>query len=93
MPERFDAINALVRERYETGAYGNAHLRMPQSLLDEFCDSLPRRTPAWEPWVPKPLGDLMGIPVVVDPTLPDGVWRLVDTGTDEVLHEGVIGDG
>lgn len=80
-------INAIVKHRYQTGAYGNAHLKMPRPLWDDVCATAP--TPKPEPaWWPGGLDALFGIPIVVDDTLPPGMWRLVDNTTREILQEG-----
>ena len=37
---------------------------------------------------PATLGDIFGVPVVVDSDLPERTWRFVNPTTGEVLHEG-----
>jgi hypothetical protein len=83
-------INEIVKRRYETGAYGNAHFKMPRSLWDDLRASMPPAEPEpdWRRAIGNPLGDFLSIPIVVDDTLPSGTWRLVDSSTGEVLHEG-----
>lgn len=83
-------MTEIVRHRFETGEYGNAHFKMPRSLWDEMCAAAPPMAPepAWRRALSSPLGDLLAIPVVVDDTLPPGTWRLVDSSTREILYEG-----
>jgi hypothetical protein len=42
------------------------------------------------PWWRDPIGELLGCPVIVDPTLPPGRWRLLG-GDGKVIHEGTVG--
>ena len=83
-PRHCSSLTDLVRERYETGRYGECHLltRSHDRLRDVF-GSGPRR---WG----YPVVDLLSIPVVLDGSIAEGRWRLVKTdGT--VVGEGVIG--
>jgi hypothetical protein len=82
-----DAITEIVKERYQTGAYGNAHFVMSRSVLEAAKAAGPPPAPRM-PWEPRPLGDLLTIPVKVDDSMPNGAWRLVDNSTDEVLRSG-----
>jgi hypothetical protein len=80
-------LDTLVKERY---AHGHAHLKMPQALWDAMRARAPKREakPAWMQSPEELLSRLMSIPIVVDDTLADGEWRLVDTDSDEVLRAG-----
>jgi hypothetical protein len=86
-----DEITAIVKRRYETGEYGDAHFRAPCALFDLWREQVPTPPPGTyaPPRLPGySLGDLMGIPVVVDDELPAGVaWRLVDS-SGVVIREG-----
>jgi hypothetical protein len=84
--KRFERINAIVKRRWETGAYGNAHFRLPDDLYRELRESSPPPKPSYLHG--GPLGNLLSIPVVLDEELPPGVWRLVDNSTKEILFEG-----
>lgn len=86
----FSEINAIVKRRYETGEYGNAHFKVPVELLDEMRRHVKTSKPGSYPMPHLPgysIGDLMGIPVLVDEDLPEGMWRLVDNSTGAVVHE------
>lgn len=83
-----DEIKAIVKHRYETGAYGNAHFRMPSALWAEMRESAPPR-PA--PLFGGPaLDQLLAIPILVDEDLPARAWQLVDNTSKDVLFEGVF---
>jgi len=73
----------IVRNRYETGAYGNAHLVMARATM--LSQPRGEQQPSW---LRNPLGDLLSIPVVVDDAMAVGAWRLVDNGSGETIHEG-----
>lgn len=88
MADRFEQLNAIVKERYETGAYGNARFEMNADVLAAMRESAPP-PPARLPFMPNSLGELLAIPIVLA-DLPAGTWRLVENGTDEVLQEGSI---
>lgn len=88
-------LSAIARERYETGAYGDCHLRVASDVLDLMRELTPRE-PDWRGGA---VGSLMAIPIVVDDALPAGVWRLVRcsydgsppyTRRDEVVQEGTV---
>lgn len=80
-------IKEIVKRRYESGAYGNAHFRMRR----EDFDVLPRE-PIRREFRPDPVGDLLSIPVVTDERLPAGQWRLIDNTTEDVLFMGSVTD-
>lgn len=86
-----DGITEIVKERYQTGAYGNTHFAMSASTLA----ALKAVEPRWRQ-MPSPLPSfglppvdaLLSIPIRADDELPDGEWRLIDNTTDEVLRSG-----
>lgn len=84
--DRFAEITAIVKERYETGAYGTAHFKMPRLLFDAVRAAGPPPAPR-VPWAPN-LDSLLAIPIVIDESLGPDEWRLVDTLTKEVLASG-----
>lgn len=79
-------LTDLCKERAETGKYGSARFVMNQLTIDQMIAKYakPVTVPSWE-WS---VNDIVGIPMVVDDSLPDGTWRLVDSVTHEVLYEG-----
>ncbi len=84
-------LTEIVKQHYETGCYGAAHLRMQLPSFDEI-----KR--AYRPPAPSPfdgLQQLMSIPIVVDEDVPAGEWRLVDNSTGETLATGAtqVGGG
>lgn len=82
-------LDNLVKHRYETGAYGNAHLALSTSAWTAMrARDLPKPKPKL-PWEPD-LMQLLGIPMVVDDDLPDDEWRLVDNTTKQALRSGVL---
>lgn len=85
---RFDEINAIVKCRYETGAYGRAHFKMTSPFWEAVRGVIPKPTPARMPWGPPPLDALLAIPIVIDDDLTGDEWRLVDTHTEEILFRG-----
>jgi hypothetical protein len=85
--DRFAKITEIVKERYETGAYGRAHFRMAPDFWEAARSVLPKPARSRQPWEPN-LDALLAIPVVLDESLGPDEWRLVDTVTDEVLARG-----
>lgn len=85
-------ITAIVKRRYETGEYGNAHFKVTPSILAEMLKHAPAPDPGsyLRGFLGGSLGNLMSIPVVVDEEMPDGAWRLVENGTGEDLHAGFV---
>lgn len=82
LPEN-PTMTDLVRHRHDTGAFGGAHFRLDERQMAKLR-TLAKPEP---PPFPAPMGDIMGIPLVIDAELPANVWRLVDRdGT--VLYEG-----
>lgn len=80
-------LDALVKERYETGAHGGCHIAVPDELwLAIQARDLPRPAPkpAWAP----DLGQLLGLPIVLDADLGEGEWRLVESTTRRVVKSG-----
>ncbi len=80
-----DSLTRLVREHYESGRHGDAHL----ILSAETCTALPRSAPP-SPFAlpPSPFALLLGIPIVVDDRLQPGEWRLVGNAEGEVRECG-----
>lgn len=97
----FSEINAIVKRRYETGEYGSAHFRVGRWVLDEMRQHVPTPAPGTYPHSRLPgysIGDLMGIPVLVDETMELGWWQLVDRrvvadGDEFCMEESVITEG
>jgi len=83
MARDWSALDGLVKHHYVTGEYGNAHLLVSKLLYGDMQAHRPPPLPDWAD--PRPLGYLMGIRIVVDGSLPDGEWRLVDDATSDVL--------
>ena len=75
----------IVRHRFETGQFGQARFAITPAMREQLLAAKPDPKPYAIP--PQPLGDLLGIPLFVDESLPDGVWQLRDN-TGEVLYEG-----
>jgi hypothetical protein len=91
----YEEISAIVKRRYETGEYGNAHFKVTAPTLDEVR----RQVPTPKPGTYSPprllgysLGDLMGIPYFVDDGLPPDEWRLIENGTGKILFRGTVGE-
>jgi hypothetical protein len=81
-------ITEIVRERYESGTYGNAHFKVARSVVDEMRQHVPTPKPGTYgvPLFPGySIGDLTGIPVLVDDALPTDQWQLIDNSTGVVL--------
>jgi hypothetical protein len=74
-----ERIKFLVRERYETGAYGDCHFRMAPDALQATKDAAarPSEEPSYSGAYDGAIGTLLGIPVLSDPDLAPGSWRLV----------------
>lgn len=68
-------MTALVKERHQTGAYGDCHFVAARDVVWELRGAaVPLDTP---PPLTGELGHLLGIPVVVDEGADRGSWRLV----------------
>lgn len=97
--DRLAEITAIVRERYETGAYGDCHLRVADDVLDAVrALTTHEAEPKWR--MPDGMGQMLGIPLVRDDTLPAGGWQLVQwtysyhppfARTETVLKAGLLG--
>lgn len=64
-------------------------------MVEQIRKDVPGPKPMWvrAPFAKSPsevMAQLMGIPTVVDRTLPDGGWQLVDNGTRDVIKGGVL---
>jgi hypothetical protein len=84
-------INEIVKRRYLTGDYGNAHLKVALNVWTEMRATVPSSGPSdGQPHLANPgrLGDILGIPVLVDHQLPPAMWRLVDNSSGNTLAEG-----
>jgi hypothetical protein len=90
-------ITAIVRERHQTGAYGDCHFRVAPDVL-ELMRQVPA-APKRHPWAAGALGSLLDIPVVNGEGLPAGAWQLVQweydrvppfARTETVLKEGTV---
>lgn len=92
----------IVRERHETGAYGNCHLQVHPTVLERMkaATAPPERTP--EPaWASGGWADawkrLLAIPIVIDDTLPGGAWKLIAVDFDleppHTRRETVVKEG
>jgi hypothetical protein len=92
--EALAEITAIVRERYETGAYGDCHFRVGAEVL-----RLMREVPAspQREVLSGGLGSLLAIPIVPDDSLPDDGWQLVQWTYDReppfTRHDAVIKEG
>lgn len=84
----FDEITAIVKRRYETGAYGGAHFVMTSPFWGAVRGVIPKPEPARMPWDTSRLDALLAIPIVLDDDLTGDEWRLVDTHTKQVLFRG-----
>lgn len=85
-PRRFERLNAIVKRRYETGAWANTHFEMNSDLLAELRTSSPPSSTR-PPFMGVDLGGLMAIPIRLA-DLPAGEWRLVDDRFGTTLIEG-----
>lgn len=74
-------LTAIVRTRYETGAYGDNVFRMATTTLDSLRARFPRAAkPTFGPGAGALLGGLLDIPVLIDEDVPDGTWQLAVRG-------------
>jgi hypothetical protein len=81
-------LDALIKQHHETGEYGFCHLAMPQTQWGAFrARDLPRPEPrpAWAP----DLGQIMGLPIVLDNDVPHNEWQLRTNESREVVKSGV----
>lgn len=79
-------LRELVKRRYETGDYGHAHLALRADQLSRYAHTDPR--PLWDP--DRTMDALMGVPIVVDDTVPPNRWELRDNATGNVVTAGVV---
>jgi hypothetical protein len=86
MPEP-TTLTDIVRRRYETGEYGNAHFAMSSATVTAIREPTPKTEFKPPAYLGGRFGDLLSIPVRVDETLPEGAWRLVDNSTGDVIVE------
>jgi hypothetical protein len=90
----FEQITNIGRRR-QLGEYAGTHFTMTPFAFDCLRAQSPPPLPPTAGWEgarrlaqPGAVGDLIGIPLVLDPELPADEWRLVDTETGAVLHSG-----
>ena len=85
LPEN-PTMTDIVRHRFETGQFGSAHFTITPAMRERLLKPEPDPKPYA---IPGTIGltELLGIPLVIDESLPDGVWQLRDN-TGEVLYEG-----
>lgn len=84
-------LQTIVRQRYETGAYGNAHLRMHRTDWDHARATWPPTGPQPPIWSPEhAMKQLLSIPILLDDSMPVGHWQLVDNTTRDVVTEGTF---
>lgn len=93
MTDPLAALTAIVRERHQSGAYGNCHLQAHPTVVERLkaATTPPERHPA-PACAPDGWADawrrLLAIPIVPDDSLPEGAWRLVAVDHDlEPPHE------
>jgi hypothetical protein len=81
-------IHAIVKSRWETGAYGDVHFVMPEATWTSM--PRPEPDPSAMPTfgLPDPMRALLSIPIVRDDSMPAGSWKLVTNSTKDVRHEG-----
>lgn len=90
MSDKLAELTEIVKLRYETGAYGNTHLRIaPDVMVEMRKHAAPQPMPDTLP--NGVLGDLMAIPIRIDEGMPADEWRLVDNSTGEDIRMGVVG--
>lgn len=80
-----ERLTAILRERYETGAYADARLVISKVTVD----SMPRPEPKPFELADWGISRLLDIPVFLDNSLPLGAWRLIDRNGDEIAAEGL----
>lgn len=87
LPEQ-PTMTDIVRRRFETGEFGRAHFTVTPAMREHLLTLAPDPKPFA---IPGTIGltELLGIPLVVDESLPDGTWQLRDNSTGEVLFVGV----
>lgn len=89
-------INEIVKRRYFTGDYGNAHLKVALNVWIEMRATVPSSGSGdgqAHLAILGRLGDILGIPVLVDHQLPPAMWRLVDNSSGNTLAEGRTNGG
>lgn len=79
MTDPFPELTAIVRERHQTGAYGNCHLQVAPDLIEQFRKLSEPPKPAWRR---DSLAGLLAIPIVPIAVLAEGGWRLVAVDYD-----------
>lgn len=92
-----EEIKAIVKARYETGAYGGTAFVMSRATLEQLRSTYPAPQPSPAPFgagLFGALGDLLAIPIRHDDTMAEGEWRLVTIVPDPVTGAcGVVSSG
>lgn len=78
-------MGAILRRRRE---YGRVHFQVGRKVPENLEEQT-----ASHPMFGESLGSVLGIPVVVDHSLPAYRWVLVDSSSGRVLHFGELGEG
>jgi len=84
-------MTEIVKRRYETGAYGGTHLRMPSALWAELKASAPPPSPA-PLFGASLMAEMLAIPIVVDEEVPAGTTAERGAHHDRAAtdHPGVV---
>ncbi len=83
-------FTAVVRERYDTGDHGDAHLRLHPDTIEQIRRESPPR-PKHYPWTPAAaMAALTGIPMVPDESVPPGQWQLAANTDQHVRRTGPV---
>lgn len=83
-------LRDIARRHYETGEFAGSRLKMGETALQALranCAPPPEPAHSWEP---RPLGDIAGIPIDIEPSMEPASWRLVDGITGVTLREGRV---
>ncbi len=82
-------LTRIARENWEDARHLDAHLRVAPDVRDTMRHATPPPKPR-PLFGPDLITALRGIPIVVDPDLPPGTWRLVTNHDHETRQEGTI---
>jgi hypothetical protein len=86
----YQRINEIVKTRYETGAYGDAAFRLSQATFDRLKSLAPPPETSVYPSPARPFGSLLDIPILIDESLPAGVWQLRDFNGEVLYDSGAL---
>jgi hypothetical protein len=78
-------LTDIAWSHHETGKYRGTHLKVTLALFDQMKAASPNPPPPQQV-----INTIMGIPIVIDPDMPEGTWRLVDNRSKATVREGVI---